>query len=251
MTQPTSTLQWLGQAGFVLRRGADGVVFDPYLSDLCRRVHGLERQVPAPATPSQLRVDAVLISHWHEDHLDLDSAAEFAAAGALFVGPPSCTARLAGIGIDARQLAPLPAGQVVQVGAFTVTAVPARHRVPGFLTEDAVGYVVDTGDARVYHSGDTEYDRSLLTVAAGGPLDAALVCVNGTGGNMNAVEAAALLSQLRPSLAVPMHFGMWPEASYGEGATLDPRYFEDLYRRLYPQARVRIPQLGETWTVSA
>jgi len=237
------TLEWLGQAGFVLSAGEDTVVFDPYLSDLCQRVHGLVRQVAAPVSPSGLNARWVLISHWHEDHLDLDSAAEFAAAGARFVAPPSCVARLAGMGIDPSALVALEAGATVRDETVAITAVAARHAVPGFLTEDAVGYVVEFGGTRIYHSGDTEYDRALLAAAADGPLDVALLCTNGTGGNMNVVEAAALAAQLAPARAVPMHFGMWPEAGYGPGATLDPHRFVKLYRRLCPDAAVTIPEL--------
>ena len=255
MTTPTPaaapTLEWLGQAGFALRADEYCVVFDPYLSDLCQRVHGLVRQVAAPASPTSLKAQWVLISHWHEDHLDLDSAAEFAATGARFVAPPSCVARLAGMGIDPAALVTLQAGATMSDDTVSISAVAARHAVPGFLTEDAVGYVVEIGGARIYHSGDTEYDRVLLAATEQGRLDVALLCTNGTAGNMNVVEAAALAAQLAPARAVPMHFGMWLETGYGPGATLDPRQFVELYRRLCPDAAATIPELHTRISVRA
>lgn len=242
-------LRWLGQAGFAIRSAATTLAVDPYLSDLCLSVHGLQRQIAAPATPSALGAHAVLISHWHEDHLDLDSADEFADSGATFIAPPSCIARLAGRGIAAIALTPIVAGQTITVGDATITATPARHMVAGFLTEDAVGYVIEIDGVRVYHSGDTDYDRSLLAATERGPLDVALLCVNGTGGNMNAWEAAALAAQLAPDLAVPIHFGMWPEAGYGPGATLDPEQFRQLYQQLSGGGAVAIPDVEHPITV--
>jgi L-ascorbate 6-phosphate lactonase len=242
-------LRWLGQAGFAIRSATTTVVVDPYLSDLCLSVHGLQRQITAPATPASLGAQAVLVSHWHEDHLDLDSATEFADSGAVFVAPPSCIARLAGKGIATSALTPITPGQTVTIGGAAITATPARHMVAGFLTEDAVGYLIEVDGVRIYHSGDTDYDRSLLAATDRGPLDVALLCVNGTGGNMNAWEAAALAAQLTPALAVPIHFGMWPVDGYGPGATLDPDQFRQLYQQLSDGAAVAIPDVNHPITV--
>src|SRR3954465_1920613 len=90
------SLNWLGQAGFIARGASGSVAFDPYLSDQCLHEHGLVRQMAAPTSPTGLSADVVLISHWHPDHLDLDSAAEFVASGAVIIAPPSCISRIAG-----------------------------------------------------------------------------------------------------------------------------------------------------------
>jgi len=109
------TISWLGQAGFAVRGVGVTVAIDPYLSDLCRHVHGLPRAMIAPCTPTELSANLVLVSHWHEDHLDLDSAQEFVAAGAHFIAPESCVARLAGRGIPASSLVSIRAGQTIGV----------------------------------------------------------------------------------------------------------------------------------------
>jgi L-ascorbate 6-phosphate lactonase len=244
-------IRWLGQAGFAAIGSAATIVFDPYLSDLCRDVHGLERQMPAPSTPAGLGADVVLVSHWHEDHLDLSSAAEFAESGAVFVAPSSCAARLLGMGIPSERVRSISSGQTVEIAGATVTAVPARHRVPGFITEDAVGFVVELDGIRVYHSGDTEYDRLLLGAASRGSIDVALLCTNGTGGNMNTWEAAVLAAQLEPALAVPMHFGMWRAEGYGPAATLDPEEFRAIYERLAPGAPSQTPSVARPLIVAS
>ena len=87
-------------------------------------------------------------------------------------------------------------------------------------TPDAVGYVLSCGDVSVYHSGDTEYDSEIIADTRG--VGTSLVCINGTTGNMNVHEAALLAWLQGARLAVPFHYGLWRDADYGEGATLDP-----------------------------
>jgi L-ascorbate 6-phosphate lactonase len=244
-------LSWLGQAGFVARGSATTVAFDPYLSELCRSTFGLERRTPAPVAPAEIGADVVLVSHWHEDHLDLDSAHEFVSAGGVYIAPPSCIFRLSGKGIDASALVPIVAGQSIEFADVSVTAVPAVHQVPGALTEDAVGYLLEIDGVRIYHSGDTQYDRTMLAAGDRGAVDVALVCSNGSGGNMNVWEAALLAAQLRPELVVPMHFGMWSDEGYGAGATLDPSVFLEIYGRLAAGARAQLPSMADPLLLAA
>jgi L-ascorbate 6-phosphate lactonase len=111
-------------------------------------------------------------------------------------------------------------------------------------TPDAVGYLITVGGVRLYHAGDTEYDARILADTRG-RVDVSLVCINGTTGNMNAHEAALLAWQQGAALAVPMHYGLWRDADYGAGATLDPQLFADTYRRLAPEGRVHVLTPGE------
>ncbi len=70
-----------------------------------------------------------------------------------------------------------------------------------------------------YISGDTLYSPAFavqVRALAAQPLDAAFVCINGRLGNMNATDAAALVAQLQPRVAVPMHYGLFA------GNTADP-----------------------------
>lgn len=230
-------IDWLLQAGFRVRGARTAVAVDPYLSDACAEIYGLQRRREPPVTADRLDVQAVCVSHWHEDHLDLPTVQTLLNAGTLLVGPPSCVARLAGRGADPALLRPVQPGQAVQVGDATITAVPARHAVPGYVTEDAVGYVVELDGVRIYHSGDTDYDRTLLDAGVDS-LDVALLCINGTGGNMNPVEAAALTAQLRPRRVVGMHIGLWTDEGYGPGATTDPESFGQLCAAVAPTTEV-------------
>ncbi len=237
-------LEWLLQAGFLISGQAGAVAIDPYLSNLCQRVHGLTRARSAPFDGSDLPASLVLVSHWHEDHLDLDAALDLVNRGIPFAGPPSCRARFVALGLPEDLFTELSPGESITVGSVTATATPAVHRVPGYLTEDAVGFVVSIDGIHVFHTGDSEYHRSIPEFLANWRLAAALVCVNGTGGNMNVLEAATLVAQLDVDIAVPMHFGLWASEDQALPADLSGE-FARVLQAMAPSVIARQPVLGE------
>jgi L-ascorbate metabolism protein UlaG (beta-lactamase superfamily) len=245
-------MYWLYQAGFIFKTSQGTVIIiDPYLSDSVRRLYGGRRAVPPPIQAEDAKADAILITHWHEDHLDSDSIVPLAeASDATFIGPPSCTLRVTGRGIGRDRVQPLGRGESAEVNEVRITTTFARHDVAGMIAEDAVGYIIDFGAVRVYHSGDTEYDNRLLAVRDAKP-DVAMICIPGTGGSMNAYEAALLAWELQAKTVVPMHYGLWVPEDYGAGATLDPEMFAATYRRLGGEGTVIIPRPDQVHVLSA
>lgn len=208
----TVDLRWLGQSGYAIAH-PDGSVclIDAYLSDYAEEQLGVRRVVPPPVDPARMRADVVVCTHWHEDHLDRPTCLAIAGAspGARFAGPPSVIARLRFWGVAEERLVELERGATVDVGSFRLHGTFARHEVPGWLSEDAIGVVAEVAGTRISHSGDTEYDRRCLAAREHGPIDLALLVVNGEGGNMDAAEAALMAHRLAPGLAIPCHYGMW------------------------------------------
>ena len=97
---------------------------------------------------------------------------------------------------------------------FCCQVLPFFRRRPNTAIPIAVGLLVNGDDKLAYISGDTLYDAQLASQVAGlatNPLDALMVCINGRLGNMNLVEAAALAAALRPTVAIPMHYGLFAE----------------------------------------
>ena len=190
-------LWWLGQSGFLLKRGGRHLLVDPYLSDSLTAKYAatdtphvrMTRRVVAPERLDF--VDVVLATHGHTDHLDPGTLPHL---GGTLVAP----ARIADLARErsGRDPVTLGEGESTTVAGFEIAAVPARH--PG---DHCLGYVID---GRIYHSGDTE--------AIGPPahgVELALVPINGKVDNMDGVEAARLAHAMRAALAVPMHFEMF------------------------------------------
>ena len=237
---------WLGQGGYLFKspRGIT-VMVDAYLSDYAAEFWGVTRAIPPVVDPARIKPDVFLVTHWHEDHLDAPTVRHYAQqTDVVFAGPESCVIRARIWGWPAERTVTLERGDSHQFGDVHVTATFARHDEDAALTLDAVGFLLDFGGVRIWNVADSEYDARLRPMRDAG-IDVMLVPINGVGGNMNAHEAALLTWHVAPCIAIPMHYGMWPDEQYGEGATLDPEIFRETLTRLGGTAEVRVLEPGE------
>ena len=242
---------WLGGTGFVLKTSAGTQIYiDPYFSDCVAQIFGISRAFPPPIPVEEAQPDLVIATHWHEDHLDPTGLPPLAQRSPTqFLCPPSARSRLLGWMVPNARVSAITAGETHTFRDITITAVPARHHagIPGWEVPDAIGLLIETEGMRIYHTGDTEYDLRLRALAydTAHPIDAMMTVINGTGGNMNAHEAALLAWQLRPTIAIPMHHILWKDFTGGEQATVDPQLFADTYQRLGGTGTIKSLAVGE------
>lgn len=179
-------LHWLGHASFRLD-GPVTIYFDPWkLKD---------------GSP---RADIVLVSHEHFDHCSPEDVERVSGPQTVIVANAEAAKNLRG---DVRVLRP---GEQVMVGEVKIEAVPAyninKFRSPGnpFHPQEAehVGYIVTVGEERLYFAGDTDHIPEMASVDC----DVALLPVGGTY-TMDAEEAAQAAADIKPRMAVPMHWG--------------------------------------------
>jgi L-ascorbate metabolism protein UlaG (beta-lactamase superfamily) len=95
-----------------------------------------------------------------------------------------------------------------------VRAVPGYNSV--HPRGSNVGFVFELGGLTVYHAGDTGRVPEMANL---GPIDVALLPIGGTY-TMDETEAADAVNDVRPKVAVPIHYG------YATGG--DPRKFASL-----------------------
>ena len=185
-------LCWLGHDSFVYK-GPPVVYFDPWRLD--------SDAVSLAVLPV---ADVVLVSHEHGDHCSPDDVRRVSGPGTVVVASQTAAVALEG---DVRVMRP---GDEIVVGEVTVQAVPAynvnKFRSPGnpFHPKPALhnGYVVTVDGVRVYFAGDTDQIPEMADIEC----DVALLPVSGTY-VMTAEEAAEAAKVIRPTVAVPMHYG--------------------------------------------
>jgi len=202
-------LTWLGHASWLVQGAGTSVLIDPVLGP---RISIVTRNAGPGLRVDQLpRIDASLVTHNHYDHLDLPT---LHAVGAPVV---------AGLGTRAT-LKGLPCTELawwdrMNVGGLTVSFVPGQHwsrRGLGDINEALWGgFVVETGDACVYHAGDTAYFSGFQDIGRRFPgLDAALLPIGAydpewfmRSQHMNPGDATQAFVDLGARLLVPMHWG--------------------------------------------
>jgi L-ascorbate metabolism protein UlaG (beta-lactamase superfamily) len=239
--------RFVGHATVLLRVGGLRVLTDPALGRICS---GLTRVSRACSVP---RVDLVLISHLHADHLDLPSLRRLAAP--TVVVPHGAGPWLRDKGIGGVQ--ELGAGQVLEVGDLQVTGTDCRHddhRWPhraASTRAHPVGYLIDDGEHRVYFAGDTDLFASMAGL---GEPDLALLPVWGWGpdlgpGHLTPVRAAEAAGIIRPGLVMPIHWGTFTPPGFAwrmRRQLIDPP--RELARRaaeLAPGVRIAITEPGD------
>ena len=251
-----AVLWWMGQMGLWVKMGKMVLSIDYFASDV------EDRQVPPPVPVDQVQgIDAFLGTHDHLDHIDHAAWRVWAKTcpGAKFVFPALRREAVSADGISPERQQGMGEGIICRIGDVTVRAIASAHE---FLNPDpATGlhpclqYIIEGNGVRLYHAGDTlRYEGMLPKLRAFGPIDAALLPINGRDGaryrrdcigNMTFQEAADLAGELRPGLTIPGHWDMFA------GNPGDPAAFADYLDAKYPGLPCRIPKIMEPITVQA
>lgn len=144
----------------------------------------------------------ILITHDHYDHFSPEDIQKVRRPDTVFAAPVSMKNKLESIGIGNAVL--LSPGEKTEIAGIPVEAVPAYNTLKPFhpRSNGWLGYIIAVNGKRIYAAGDTDAVKEVRAVKC----DIALVPVGGTF-TMNHKEAAKLINEIRPGIAVPIHYG--------------------------------------------
>jgi N-acyl-phosphatidylethanolamine-hydrolysing phospholipase D len=217
----SESITWLGHASFLIRTSGLTILTDPYLSDWAGPVAGLgaKRFAPPGLSVSSLpKIDVLVISHNHYDHLDAKTVENLRSKEEISVVVPSeLGAFFSKRGFsDVRELA---WGDRAVAGPLAVTALPAIHfssRTP--FDRNATlwaSYSIVSPSLRVFFAGDTGYGPvHRETGRDHGPFDLALLPIGAYEPesimrpvHCDPEEAVRLGADIRAKTLVAMHWG--------------------------------------------
>lgn len=220
-------LWWLGQSGFLLQWKGKRVLLDPYLSDsLTKKYSGTDqphtRMSERVIDPELLRnISVVTSSHNHTDHLDAETLIPILNnnPGIQFIIPEANRDFVAErVRCNRDFPVGLNDGGKVSIGEFIFYGIPAKHNE---IERDAtgnckyLGYVIQFGKYKVYHSGDSLWFDGMVEILKPFAVDLALLPINGNdptrkvAGNLNCKEAAELGRAIGAKIVIPCHYDMF------------------------------------------
>ena len=206
--------------------------------------------------PARLNfIEVVTSSHNHTDHLDGETLIPLIKANPnLKMIIPEANRAFVANRIQMPEDFPvgLDAGQQITQSVFTFHAIPAAHEE---LEKDDIGrhkflgYVIQFGSWKIYHSGDTMLYQGIEAWLKPFSIDLALLPINGrdparrVAGNLNDRQAVELAKSIQAKMLIPCHYEMFTFN------TADPTVFA--FIAATEQQAFQVIECGERWSSAA
>lgn len=206
---------WLGHATTLLRVGGMTILTDPVMSNRIGVGLGiitagpLRLAAPALSIEQLPRIDLILLSHAHFDHLDRPTLTRLAKKTPVITA--SANADLVR-DLGFRRVRELRWGESVELDSVRIEAVPVRHwgaRTFNDIHRGYNGYLVEARSGRggrVLFGGDTAYQESFAEV---GRVDLAVLGIGGynpyVAAHATPEQAWAMAGDLMADAVFPMH----------------------------------------------
>ncbi|HHY83156.1 MAG TPA: L-ascorbate 6-phosphate lactonase [Clostridiales bacterium] len=177
------------------------------------------------------KVDAVLSTHFHSDHIDVNFAAAVLKnidAPVPFIGPKKAVDMWVGWGVPKERCIVVKPGDSVKINDVEIIALDSFDRTclvttPGYvdirgtcpddMDEKAVNYLIKTPGGNIYHSGDSHYSIYYAKHGKDHKIDVALGSYGenpvGIADKMTSIDILRMAEALRCKVVIPFHYDIW------------------------------------------
>ena len=222
------SVTWIGHATVLLRLGGINVLTDPHFSERASPLAfaGPKRYHPPGVALADLpEIHAVVISHSHYDHLDVDSVRQLhqRSGGKLhFFVPLGLKAWFADLGIDT--VSELDWWEHAEIKGVRFTLTPVQHwSARGLFDRNRTlwgGWAISAPDLNVFFAGDTGYSADFTEIGNRlGPFDFAALPIGAyeprwfmRAQHVDPVEALRIHQDIRARQSLGVHWGAFEMA---------------------------------------
>ena len=247
------TFSWLGHSSVLLEISGIRILIDPVFSTYASPVpFFVKRFSQSPISAEQLpKVDIVLITHNHYDHLDKKVVKILSQQGSRFLVPEGVGRHLRAWGIPDKQIEELTWWQQTKYKDVSLVCVPARHfSGRGLFDTDKTfwaGWVIQGKSKSVYCSGDTGYAEHFKAIGqAYGPFDLTIFKVGAYAEkwpdiHLNPEQAVQAHLEVQGKLLLPVHWATFNLALH----PWDEPIIRTIKAAKDNKVRLTIPVIGE------
>ncbi len=243
---------WLGHATVLLRMGGMTILTDPVLSSrvgigLGLVTAGPQRLVSPPLSVRQLpKIDLLLISHAHFDHLDRPTLMRL-PKGMPVVTAANTTDLVADLGF--KNVTELKWGESTEIGHLKITARAVKHWGARTFYDKHRGfnaYLLESKSHRVLYGGDTAYHEMFKDLD---PVDLAILGIGAydpyIAAHATPEQALAMADHAKARFILPIHHSTF---------RLSHEPLHEPMQRLLAAAgeaneRIVIREVGQQWSL--
>lgn len=190
------SITYLGHSAFKITLGNEVLLFNPAVSD---NIAGKKRLVKSALDPHAIReCDMIFLSNEEQDNCEPAVVKEIAERTFAKVVAPRPA--LSAIDVSDRFKVDVKTGDRFSIKGIDVEVIKAIHP----QSQYPVGYLVKGDGLSVYHAGDTYSFTDMGRIKC----DVALVPIGG-GSVMDPFAANSIVKEMRPRVAVPMHYNTY------------------------------------------
>lgn len=198
----------------------------------CKKLQPNLRVAPFVLDPFGIKkIDAVVSTHDHNDHIDANVAAAILKncdSSVPFVGPKACVDLWMSWGVPKERCITVKPGDVIKfkdteliaLESFDRTALITapkekvlKDQLPGNMDERAVNYIIKTPGGTLYHSGDSHYSNFYAKHGNEYQIDVALGSFGenprGITDKMTSSDLLRMAEALNTKVIIPFHHDIW------------------------------------------
>lgn len=218
------------------------------MANMCggRKLQPNLRAIPHVLDPFAVKqLDAVVATHYHQDHMDPNLAAHVLRdlpGDIPFIGPLKAVETWVGWGVPRERCVVVRPGDTVGVKDVELVALDSfdrtclvttdgeqdiRNTCPNDMDDKAVNYLIKTSGGNIYHSGDSHYSIYFAKHGKDYDIDVAFGSYGenpvGVADKMTSVDVLRMAEALRCKVVIPLHYDVWSNFA------ADPGEIELLY----------------------
>ncbi|MFA9379639.1 MAG: MBL fold metallo-hydrolase [Acetanaerobacterium sp.] len=152
--------------------------------------------------------DYILITHSHQDHFSVPNIRRLLKTETTVICPENVYKKLY-TALKGSTIKKTKPGDSMDFDEITIESVEAYNVSAGITPHPKsamnVGYIITSGNDRLYHAGDTDYTLEMQKLQN---ISTVLTPIDGGNLTMTTEKAAEFINDLKPRFVVPMHYNI-------------------------------------------